>query len=94
MCRDDAGDYARISSVGVEQWTDDEDECGVKSLWMDENGEWQAGDDVKGGSLDPQRVMEARDEEMGYILRRNVWKPSSLTECVTVSGHKPLDTSA
>ena len=46
------------------------------SLFIDEYGQYRAVDDVRGGELDPKLVMEARDEEVGYVFRTDVYRPS------------------
>ena len=54
--------------------------------------EWKAIDDVKGGELEVEDVMGAKDEEMSYVFAREVYKPSSLQMCREITGRAPLAT--
>ena len=65
-------------------------EDGAKSLQLAYDGMWTAIDDVKGGPLEAHAVMKARDEEMGFIAAREVYKPSSEAECWAATGRKPI----
>ena len=47
---------------------------------------------MNGGELNPDLVKAARQEEMGYVLSRDVYRPSSLAECLKVTGRKPIRT--
>lgn len=62
------------------------------TLRPSEQGGWEAIDDVKGGELDPEEVMKAREVEMDYVYKRNVYKPSSMQTCLDVTGRKPIKT--
>ena len=64
----------------------------VCTLRPTDSGGWEAEDDIKGGPLQPERVMQARTEEMGYIFDRSVYKPSSRETCAEVTGRPPLRT--
>ena len=52
----------------------------------------RAYDDVKGGELDPDLVKAARDDEIGYVLRRTVYKPSRRRTRKEVTGAEPIET--
>ena len=66
----------------------------VRSLHQDESGKFTAFDDIKGGPLDPQKVIEARGVEMSYVIDRAVYRPSSRQECMQHTGKPPIATDA
>ena len=49
-----------------------------------------AWDDVKGEPLDLQKVVEARMEEVEYMIKKNVWKEVSVDECWNKTGKEPV----
>lgn len=53
---------------------------------------WEAWDDVSGACLDPELVRAARGEELKEFGRVGVWKIRPITECVRVTGKRPIGT--
>eukprot|EP00959_Pyramimonas_sp_CCMP1952_P025191 528422-Pyramimonas_sp.AAC.1 len=47
-------------------------------------------DDVNGGWLDPAMVRKAREEEVGWLRRQEVYEKRTLKECLEVTGAKPI----
>ena len=68
-----------------------ESETRVRSFFVGKDGELYAVNDVRGGELDPQKVIAARDEEIGYIIRRSDYKPSKAATCHEVTGVAPIE---
>ena len=69
-----------ISIVGVEsligEWVA---EVQAQIDWS--QGEWEAWDDVKGGSLPTEGVSAARQEEVSYMMGRALCSQTSSQEC-------------
>ena len=59
-------------------------------LDYDENSDSLAWDDVHGGDLPVKLVREARLEEVGYMVGRNIWEERSVEECWKVTGKAPV----
>ena len=57
---------------------------------LPDEGDWVASDDVKGGSLPPERVMSARKKEFRYLHDRSVYCYASVADCVRCTGRRPL----
>ena len=49
-------------------------------------------DDVKGGVLDKDKVIAAREDEMGYVRKHKLYDRVPRSECVRVTGKQPLKT--
>ena len=55
------------------------------------DSEWlQATDDVNGGFLKAEKVMEARKEELGWVHDRKVYHKVPLQQCLERTGKKPI----
>merc|ERR1712026_23283 len=54
--------------------------------------EFIAWDDVHNVPLEPQRVIDARKEEMGYVYHHGVYTYSTIAECLKTTGAQPVDT--
>ena len=52
-------------------------------------GGW-AWDDVKNKPLDVGKVREARLEEVGYMIRKGIWKEVDIQECWDRTGREPV----
>ena len=52
--------------------------------------EWKATDDVHGGELPPQLVLEARHRELQYLRDRKVYTYASFREAIQRTGKPPL----
>ena len=52
--------------------------------------EWIASDDVKGGALDPERVMDARAKELQCLRDHGVYEYVTVAEAKATSGKPPL----
>ena len=50
----------------------------------------EAWDDVSGKALDPEKVKEARTEELGYFRRYEVYKKVPTKECWEKTGKAPI----
>jgi hypothetical protein len=69
-----------IQQVGMEM-VEEEDE---------DEEEWrEAWDDVRGGSLKYNGVVEARREEIGYMVKRGIWELRPIAECWERAGKGP-----
>ena len=55
-------------------------------------GGW-AWDDVKNKPLDVGKVREARLEEVGYMIRKGIWKEVDIQECWDRTGREPVRSS-
>ena len=86
ICMVDDGDLVPLSKLKV---VDVNASDHVHKLSQEADGSWVAWDDLKGCPLNPDKVKEARGEEMGYVFRREVYTPSSLEECKRVTGRGP-----
>ena len=53
------------------------------------NGGW-AWDDVKNQALDLKKVLEARREEIAYLVKRGVWKEVDVKECWEKTSKAPI----
>ena len=51
-----------------------------------------AWDDVKNRPLDPERVVAAREVEMGYVFEHGVYDYASVDECRKETGAEPVGT--
>ena len=45
----------------------------INKLVLEMDGTWSATDDVNVGTLDPDDVKAAREEEFGYVYKRKVF---------------------
>ena len=54
--------------------------------------DWEAEDDVHGGSLDPEGVKAARKVEMKYVKDRQIYDYSTVDECRRKTGSAPIGT--
>ena len=52
-------------------------------------GKWYAADDVKGGSLPPKLVLDARKKELAYLLDMHVYHPVPRQQAIQ-AGKRPL----
>ena len=52
--------------------------------------EWEAEDDVKGGPLDPREVKKAREKEIKYLWDMEVYEYSAEAEARARTGRKPV----
>ena len=60
---------------------------------MDENNEEEmelAWDDVSGAELDPNKVKQARQEEIAYVTKMNLYTKVPITECLQRTGKQPI----
>ena len=74
-----------IKEVNVEE----ENVEGLIGEGLEEPIDW-AWDDVKGETLDPKKVAEARREEVEYMIMKGVWKEVSVDECRNKTGKEPV----
>ena len=68
-------------------------DCGNRRRRGNGKGEpWdlEAWDDVSGKALDPEKVKEARKEELGYFRRYEVYKKVPTKECWEKTGKAPI----
>ena len=56
----------------------------------DEDIVWEAFDDVRGGTLAPEKVRGARQEEIAFVKNLNVYKYVTIEEARAVSGKNPI----
>jgi hypothetical protein len=74
-------------------------------VWMNEvRIEWEraefeenqylerAWDDLKGGELKMEEVNKARGEEVGYMIKRTIWRLTPTAECWRKTGRAPIGT--
>ena len=81
-----------VSTIAGDDADDEVDVVPVSALRQLPSGEWEAEDDVKGGPLEPEMVMKARVEEMGYVYKHGVYQPAPVERCREETGHDPLET--
>ena len=53
-----------------------------------------AWDDVSGAALDPKGVRKAREEEIQYVKKMNLYTKVPTTECYARTGKAPISTRA
>ena len=87
-----AGEPTDLSWLSVQGEHDVKIKGDLMTMTPDGEGGWLATDDVKGGSLDVEKVKAARITEMEYVFKRGVYKPSSLETALSVTGSKPIGT--
>ena len=61
----------------------------LRSIYLSPDGTETAVDDVRGGPLCPKKFNEARSEDIGYIARRKVYRPSSRM-VAKLAGRSPI----
>ena len=72
----------------IENWIAEmRDLCGGEEEVEESGVAW---DDVNGGGLPLDKVMEARREEVDYIEGRGIWELRPIRECWDVTGKKPV----
>ena len=54
--------------------------------------EWEAWDDVKNRPLDPEKVRDARKEEMKFVEKYHVYEYAYVSDCYQRTGAAPIDT--
>ena len=69
-----------------------DDDGRVLSLFIDSDGKETAVDDIRGGPLCPSEVKKARREEIGYVLKRRVYRPARRSQCLDRTGRPPVAT--
>ena len=57
---------------------------------FNEEDDWEATDDVKGGTLDAKLVHDARQRELQYLRERQVYVYASTKEAIQRCGRRPL----
>ena len=67
-------------------WIREITEVVVQYLGDEEN----AFDDVHGGTLPAEKVIEARDEEVTYMVGRDIWTEKPVAECWEKTGKPPV----
>ena len=72
--------------IGVDQLAEIALTDEIRSLHIDADEKYKAEGDVKGGELNPYLVMKARDEEVGYIVKRDVYNPSIMATYWNTTG--------
>ena len=63
---------------------------GHQPPWVHNPEQWEAMDDVRGGKLSLQKVIDARVDEMAFIKKRKVYIYSTYEEAFRVTGKRPL----
>ena len=71
--------------------------CEVRQACEDEHRvedqQWLvAWDDVRGGELKLKEVLDAREEEVGFMQMRGIWVERPLQECWDRTGRGPVST--
>ena len=86
----DRDDMAMVALVAAREEVSAID---INELWGEEQvDDGQCGDDVSGKVLDPALTKAARAEEMQEAVRMGVWTQVDMSECVRVTGKKPIPT--
>jgi hypothetical protein len=68
----------------------DVDSDGVRKNFIDQTHDWEASDDVKGGALDPTKVMEARSKELEHLRGQGVYEYATKAEAMARTGKAPI----
>ena len=95
---EDAGDEAghegmEVEIKGLEFWEDVIDKIAeeqvrrIAQVAVDRSWAW---DDVHGGYLDSEKVVESRGEEVNYMKNKGVWREVDEEECWRVTGKAPV----
>jgi hypothetical protein len=59
----------------------------IAQVAVDRSWAW---DDVHGGYLDSEKVVESRGEEVNYMKNKGVWREVDEEECWRVTGKAPI----
>ena len=81
---------ARKSLLVIERWVQEIAEVVESQIDVEEEHDFSAWDDVKGGWLSVKDVQAARNEEVGYMNKRGIWVERSLEECWRKTGKAPI----
>ena len=81
---------ARESLTAIERWVQEIHKAVEDQVEAEEEQEYIAWDDVKGGRLNVKDVKAARREEVGYMKRRGIWSEKPIEECWQKTGKAPI----
>ena len=64
--------------AAIERWVEEIHDAVSNEVQAEEDQEWDAWDDVKGGWLNVKDVKAARKEEVCYMKRKGIWTEVSI----------------
>ena len=74
----------------IEKWIMEISRSVEQEIEEEQQQEFEAWDDVKGGRLNVRDVKAARAEEVSYMTKRGIWKQRPIEECWRRTGKGPI----
>ena len=81
---------ARTVVKATQRWIQEIRKAVEDQVEAEEEQEYIAWDDVKGGMLNARDVKAARNEEVGYMKKRGIWVERPIEECWKKTGKAPV----